>query len=163
MLSIELIYITIWQGSMMAPHVNPRATEYGVVLKGSGKIQIVYPNGSSAINKDVKEGDVFFVPRYFPFCQVAATGENLEFFGFTTSAERNRPQFLVGATSLLQNMMGPELAASFGVSEETLKRVTEAQRESVIMPAGRAAPAGQNQKMELEEKVMMMMDDGFDF
>ncbi|KAF7823440.1 vicilin-like seed storage protein [Senna tora] len=126
-----------FNGSMMAPHVNPKATEYGVILRGSGTVQIVYPNGTSAMNKQVKVGDVFFVPRYFPFCQVAAMDEGLEFFGFTTSSAKNRPQFLVGARSLLRSLMGPELAASFNVSEETLKQVAKAQQESVILPVGR--------------------------
>jgi oxalate decarboxylase/phosphoglucose isomerase-like protein (cupin superfamily) len=71
---------------MLAPHVNPRATEYGVVLRGEGVIQVVFPNGSLAMSATVRAGDVFWVPRYFPFCQAASRGAPLEFFGFTTSA-----------------------------------------------------------------------------
>lgn len=132
-------YICYSQGSMTAPHMNPTATEYGVVLKGKGRVQIVYPDGKNALNAKVNEGDVFLVPRYFPFCQIAAEGKDLEILGFTTSAQTNRPQFLVGTTSLLRTMMGPELAAAFGVSEETLKKVVNAQQESIIVPAGKAA------------------------
>ena len=124
----------------MAPHINPRATEYGIVLRGSGRIQVVYPNGSSAMNAEVREGDVFFVPRFFPFCQIASRSGPLEFFGFTNSARKNTPQFLAGAASLLRTMMGPELAAGFGVREDTMRRVADAQREAVILPATWAAP-----------------------
>jgi hypothetical protein len=124
----------VLQGSMMAPHVNPRATEYGVVLGGEGDIQVVFPNGTLAMSATVRPGDVFWIPRYFPFAQVASQTGPFEFFGFTTSARRNRPQFLAGATSVLRTMLGPELAASFGVPEEELREVVHAQKEAVILP-----------------------------
>ena len=84
---------------------------------------------------------MFFIPRYFAFCQIASKNEPLEFFGFTTSAQKNRPQFLVGATSLMRTMVGPELAAAFGVSEETMRRMARAQHEAVILPTPWAAHA----------------------
>ncbi|KAF4354639.1 hypothetical protein F8388_009630 [Cannabis sativa] len=132
--------VNLTAGSMMAPHLNPKATEYGIVLKGTGMIQVVYPNGTSAMNTEVKEGDVFWVPRYFPFCQIASRAGPMEFFGFTTSARKNRPQFLVGASSILRSMRGPELAAAFGLSLERLGNLTSFQRESVILPTSAASP-----------------------
>lgn len=125
---------------MMAPHINPSATEYGIVLRGAGTIQIVNPNGTLAMNAKVTVGDVFWVPRYFPFCQIASRTGPFEFFGFTTSARNNKPQFLVGANSLLQTMRGPEFAAAFGLSEERLREIIEAQRESTILPSATVAP-----------------------
>ncbi|KAI9076134.1 hypothetical protein K1719_041832 [Acacia pycnantha] len=132
--------VNLTAGSMMAPHVNPRATEYGIVLYGTGMIQVVLPNGTRAMNAKIREGDVFFVPRYFPFCQIASRSGPLEFVGFATSARKNRPQFLAGVSSLFNTLMGPELAASFGVSEKMMQRLVRAQRESMILPAERAAP-----------------------
>ncbi|XP_065867695.1 vicilin-like seed storage protein At2g28490 [Euphorbia lathyris] len=137
---IGVYLVNLTGGSMMAPHVNPTATEYGIVLRGSGIIQIVYPNGTQAMNTKVKEGDVFMVPRYFPFCQIASRTGPFEFFGFTTSARRNRPQFLAGANSLLSNIGGPELAAAFGTTEGRLRGFVDAQREAVILPSASAAP-----------------------
>ncbi|PON62323.1 Bicupin, oxalate decarboxylase/oxidase [Parasponia andersonii] len=139
--------VNLTAGSMMAPHVNPRATEYGVVLSGAGSVQIVFPNGTSAMNAEVREGDVFWIPRYFPFCQIASRAGPMEFFGFTTSARRNRPQFLAGASSVLRAMRGPELAAAFGMSEERLRNLTEAQREAVILPSASAAPPLKEKKL----------------
>ncbi|XP_059302640.1 vicilin-like seed storage protein At2g28490 [Lycium ferocissimum] len=127
--------VNLSPGSLMAPHVNPTAIEYGIVLKGTGRIQIVYPNGTLAMNARVQEGDVFWVPRYFPFCQIASTNSPFEFFGFTTSARRNHPQFLVGKNSLMQSLRGPEFAAAFGIGEKRLKRIANAQREQVILPS----------------------------
>lgn len=137
---------------MMAPHVNPTATEYGIVLSGSGSIRIVFPNGTTALNAEIAEGDVFWVPRYFPFCQIASRTGPLEFFGFTTSARRNRPQFLAGASSVLRTMLGPELAAGFGVDKETLRRVLDAQREAVILPSPEAAPPDEKMKRRERER-----------
>jgi len=132
---------------MLAPHVNPRATEYGVVLGGEGTIQVVFPNGSLAMSEAVRPGDVFWIPRYFPFCQVASRGGPFEFFGFTTSARRNRPQFLVGAASVLRTMLGPEIAAAFGAHEKEFSKLVHAQREALIMPSFPASG-----KEEEEEK-----------
>ncbi|KAK7335724.1 hypothetical protein VNO80_27721 [Phaseolus coccineus] len=132
---VGIYHVNLSAGSMMAPHVNPRATEYGIVLKGSGRIQVVFPDGSNAMDTHIKVGDVFFIPRYFAFCQIASNGEPLEFFGFTTSAQKNRPIFLVGSTSLIRTMMGPELATAFGVSEKTMRSIAKAQQEAVILPA----------------------------
>uniref|UniRef100_A0A7N0TAM5 Cupin type-1 domain-containing protein n=1 Tax=Kalanchoe fedtschenkoi TaxID=63787 RepID=A0A7N0TAM5_KALFE len=137
---VSVFLVNLTAGSMMAPHVNPTATEYGVVLGGSGTLQIVYPNGTSAVNTQIKEGDVFVVPRYFPFCQIASRTGPLEFFGFTTSSRRNWPQFLVGASSVLQTLRGPELAAAFGVSLERFDSIAGAQREAVILPTAEVAP-----------------------
>ncbi|PKA61783.1 Vicilin-like antimicrobial peptides 2-2 [Apostasia shenzhenica] len=115
---------------------------YGVVLAGSGTVEVVYPNGTAAMRAEVVEGDAFWVPRFFPFCQVAAREGPMEIFGFTTSARRNRPQFLVGARSVLRAMMGPELAAGFGLGEGDLRRVMMAQNESVILPSWRPTEKG---------------------
>ncbi|KAK9998417.1 hypothetical protein SO802_018020 [Lithocarpus litseifolius] len=131
---IGIYLVNLTAGAMMAPHVNPTATEYGIVLRGSGTIQIVFPNGTNAMSSEIAEGDVFFVPRYFPFCQIASRSGPLEFFGFTTSAHRNRPQFLAGSNSLIRAMMGPELAASFGITLERLQDIDKAQPFGVILP-----------------------------
>ncbi|KAK8919304.1 Vicilin-like antimicrobial peptides 2-2 [Platanthera zijinensis] len=132
---ISVFFVNLTAGSMVAPHVNPRATEYGIVIAGAGTVEVVYPNGTQAVKAAVKEGDVFCVPRFFPFCQTAAREGPMEILGFTTSSRRNRPQFLAGASSILRAMMGPELAAGFGLPEEKLRRLATAQNESVILPS----------------------------
>ncbi|KAK8952889.1 Vicilin-like antimicrobial peptides 2-2 [Platanthera guangdongensis] len=132
---ISVFFVNLTAGSMVAPHVNPRATEYGIVIAGAGTVEVVYPNGTQAVKAAVKEGDVFCVPRFFPFCQTAAREGPMEILGFTTSSRRNRPQFLAGASSILRAMMGPELAAGFGLPEEKLRRLAMAQNESVILPS----------------------------
>lgn len=146
------IHIFHSQGSMLAPHVNPISDEYTIVLSGYGELHIGYPNGSKAMKTKIKQGDVFVVPRYFPFCQVASRDGPLEFFGFSTSARKNKPQFLAGAASLLRTLMGPELSAAFGVSEDTLRRAVDAQHEAVILPSAWAAPPENAGKLKMEEE-----------
>ncbi|CAK9174415.1 unnamed protein product [Ilex paraguariensis] len=150
---VGVYLVNLTAGSMMAPHINPRATEYGIVLRGTGRVQIVYPNGSLAMNAKVSEGEVFRVPRYFPFCHIASRSGPFEFFGFATSARKTRPQFLVGANSLLQTMRGPELAAAFGISEERLRNITDAQREAVILPSPSVAPPDNTRDSKDKSKV----------
>ncbi|GAB2261909.1 hypothetical protein Droror1_Dr00002906 [Drosera rotundifolia] len=145
---LGVFYVNLSAGSMMAPHLNPTATEYGIVLHGTGTIQIVYPNGTSALNTKVREGSVFWVPRYFPFCQIASRSGPFEFFGFTTSSHRNRPQFLVGANSILQTMKGSEFAAAFGLTTERFREIVDAQRESVIIPTPAAAPPDEEARLD---------------
>ncbi|KAL8029837.1 hypothetical protein ABFX02_14G249000 [Erythranthe guttata] len=154
--------VNLTAGSMMAPHINPRATEYGIVLSGAGTIQIVYPNGSLAMNAKVTEGDVFWIPRYFPFCQIASRTGPFEFFGFTTSARDNRPQFLVGANSLLQTMRGPEFAAAFGLTEERLNEIIDAQRETTILPSATVSPPDAAAKVGGSEVEKVIRDFGSD-
>ncbi|CAN4119046.1 unnamed protein product [Withania somnifera] len=149
---IGVYLVNLSAGAMLAPHINPTATEYGVVLRGSGSIQIVYPNGTLAMNAVVNEGDVFWVPRYFPFCQIASRTGPFEFFGFTTTARKNRPQFLVGRNSVLQSMRGPEFAIAFGVSEERFRRILDAQREAVILPSASVAPSEPMDPKQQEEE-----------
>ncbi|KAJ6984740.1 vicilin-like seed storage protein [Populus alba x Populus x berolinensis] len=154
---IGVYLVNLTAGSMLAPHVNPTATEYGIVLRGSGRIQIVFPNGTQAMDAIVKEGDAFWVPRYFPFCQIAARSGPFEFFGFTTSARENRPQFLVGANSILQTLRSPVLAAAFGVSEDRINRVIKAQREAVILPSASAAPPDEEEGVAKFERVQKVI------
>ncbi|XP_022875083.1 vicilin-like seed storage protein At2g28490 [Olea europaea var. sylvestris] len=137
---LGIFLVNLSAGSMMAPHYNPTATEYGIVLKGTGTIQVASPDGSLAMNAEVKEGDVFFIPRFFPFCQIASRTGPFEFFGFSSSARNNRPQFLAGDNSILKKLRGPELAKAFGLSEERLDDIVDARSGSVIFPSAVVAP-----------------------
>ncbi|XP_015952363.3 vicilin-like seed storage protein At2g28490 [Arachis duranensis] len=144
--NIGVFHVNLTAGSMMAPHVNPRATEYGIILRGSGRIEVGFPNGTNAMNAEVRVGDVFFVPRFFPFCQISSRTGPLEFVGFADSAKKNYPQFLAGSVSLVRSMMGPELAAAFGVQEDTMHRLGDAQREAIILPSTWVPAGGDEEK-----------------
>ncbi|KAK6138045.1 hypothetical protein DH2020_028209 [Rehmannia glutinosa] len=139
--------VNLTAGSMMAPHINPRATEYGIILSGAGTIQIVYPNGTLAMNAKVTEGDVFWIPRYFPFCQIASRTAPFEFFGFTTSARNNRPQFLGPIRGCVRAERGP--------AERNRRRT----KESTILPSATVSPPDEVQ-MERGEMAKVVRDFG---
>ncbi|KAJ8563689.1 hypothetical protein K7X08_032141 [Anisodus acutangulus] len=54
--------------------------------------------------------------------------------------------------SILQSMRGPEFVAAFGVSEERLRRILDAQREAVILPSASVAPTEPMDPREEEEE-----------
>ncbi|KAL1201402.1 Vicilin-like seed storage protein [Cardamine amara subsp. amara] len=137
---IGVYLVNLTAGSMMAPHMNPTATEYGIVLEGSGEIQVVLPNGTCAMNTIVNVGDVFWIPRYLAFAQIASRNKPFLFVGFTTSSEENLPQFFVGSNSILKSLNVTALAIGFGVDEETLRPFVGAQREAIILPIPASAP-----------------------
>lgn len=97
LLDLEFDFLRrLWQGALLAPHWNPRAAEIGVITKGEGVIQIAFPNGTNALNRRVGVGSLFFVPQYYPMCQIASRSGPFEFVGFSTSATKNKAQFLAG-------------------------------------------------------------------
>ncbi|KAH9311441.1 hypothetical protein KI387_026476 [Taxus chinensis] len=144
---IGLFYVNLSAGAMMAHHYNPRGSEYGIITRGEGRIQIAFPNGTSGMDMDVKVGDVFWVPQYYPVCQIAARSGPLEFFGFTTSARGNRPQFLTGKNSVFNIMGSRNLATAFNISEKRVRDILGAQTEAVILP-----PLNPKKEQEEEEE-----------
>ncbi|XP_052188080.1 vicilin-like seed storage protein At2g28490 [Diospyros lotus] len=144
---VFLVYLTA--GSMMAPHINPMAPEIAIVLRGEGEIQVVFPNGTLAMKAKVGPGDVFWIPQFFPFCQIASRTGPFEFFGVTTSSSYNRPQFLLGAGSILRTMMGPELAAGFGMRDvDWFSKIVRAQEQRMIFSSASAAPPDMEEEGE---------------
>ncbi|KAK4370360.1 hypothetical protein RND71_009835 [Anisodus tanguticus] len=53
--------------------------------------------------------------------------------------------------SIMHSMRGPEFVAAFGVSEERLRRILDAQREAVILPSASVAPTEPMDPREEEE------------
>ncbi|KAG5614618.1 hypothetical protein H5410_014442 [Solanum commersonii] len=111
-----------WRGSLMAPHINPSAIEYGIVLRGTGRIQIVYPNGTLAMNAKVREG-----------CFLGAKPVGVLWLHYISKEEQST--VLGRKNSLMQSLRRPEFAAAFGIDEKRLKRIANAQREQVILPS----------------------------
>ncbi|KAK7258648.1 hypothetical protein RIF29_24230 [Crotalaria pallida] len=92
--------------------------------------------------------------RYFPFYQISS--RNGEFFGFTTLTRKNKPQFMVGTTPLMTTIMEPKLAVSFGVSEETIERMVNAQHEAMILSTSCVfAAANANETTNKNEEIAL--------
>lgn len=62
------------------------SNQLSYVTKGSGRVQIVGPLGKVVLDTKVEEGELFFVPKLFPFVVEADEG-GLEFFSIKTSSK----------------------------------------------------------------------------
>ncbi|EFJ09997.1 hypothetical protein SELMODRAFT_129041 [Selaginella moellendorffii] len=131
---VGVFAVSLKPGAMLAPHWNPRAAEVAFITKGNGRIQVSYPNGTNALDKELDESKVVFVPRYFPMCQIASRNGDFEFVGFSTSSRRNRPQFLAGSNSVFKAFSKDIMSKTFNVDAKRLEAVLDNQRDAVILP-----------------------------
>lgn len=52
---------------MLAPHWHPTGMIIMYILRGSGRMQAVYPGGKAALRKDdLKQGDYIALPANYP-------------------------------------------------------------------------------------------------
>jgi hypothetical protein len=106
----------------------------GVVTHGRGSIQIIRSDGFIAVNKELKPGFVFVVPRYHPSAQLATLDSDFEFIGFTTSQPMN-PEFLAGTNSIFNAMDSDILSKVFDADpdEDILADLRGAQPDAIIL------------------------------
>ncbi|KAL3813226.1 hypothetical protein ACJIZ3_014494 [Penstemon smallii] len=135
-----LFMVNLTIGSMMAPHWNPMATEIGIVLQGRGMVRVVCSSFSNEttlcrnMRFEVKEGDVFVVPKFHTVAQMSFNDDTFVFIGFsTTTDKKNQPQFLVGRDSVLRTLDKNVLALSFNVTNTTMDQLLAPRDESVIL------------------------------
>ncbi|KAK8587047.1 hypothetical protein V6N13_086054 [Hibiscus sabdariffa] len=136
--NIGIFMVNLTKGSMMAPHWNPRAAEIAIVLQGQGMIRVLCSSHAKKsecrnMRYRVEEGDVFAVPRFHPMAQISFNNDSFVFMGFSTSTEKNNPQFLAGKRSALRSLDRDILALSFNVSNAAIDHLLEPQKESVIL------------------------------
>ncbi|KAL4353291.1 hypothetical protein GQ457_06G040230 [Hibiscus cannabinus] len=136
--NIGIFMVNLTKGSMMAPHWNPRAAEIAIVLQGQGMVQVLCSSHAKKsecrnMRYRVEEGDVFAVPRFHPMAQISFNNDSFVFMGFSTSTEKNNPQFLAGKRSALRSLDRDILAWSFNVSKATIDHLLQPQKESVIL------------------------------
>lgn len=128
----------------MGPHWNPKASEISVVIHGQGMVQIICPtNAAGQFMKDikcqnslyqVKEGDVFLVPKYHPMTQISFNNDSFVFMGFSTNARNNYPQFLAGERSVLKEIDSKILKATFGAPNSTVvEELLSSQHDAIIL------------------------------
>ncbi|GJS32217.1 UDP-glycosyltransferase TURAN-like protein isoform X3 [Tanacetum coccineum] len=102
--------------SMMGPQINP--TKYGVVLSGTGKIQIVYPNRTLAMDAEVNEGD-----------------------RATTCHSSWRVKTLFYKLCYDQSMH------VFGMPKDRMKDILNAQTKTTILPSVAVSPRGGDEEI----------------
>lgn len=72
------------QNALMAPHWSPTGHRMLHFLRGTGHIEIAGVGGRREVSTQVKEGDAFIIPRFFP-AGIKAGDEGLEFITFYTT------------------------------------------------------------------------------
>ncbi|CAH8359145.1 unnamed protein product [Eruca vesicaria subsp. sativa] len=155
--SFGVYMVNLTKGSMMAPHWNPNAWEISIVLQGEGMIRVVNnPSHQSKNDSErfkVEDGDVFVVPQFYPMAQLSFINSSFMFMGFSTSAKKNHPQFLVGQNSVLKMIDRDVLATSFNMRYETIERLLGAQKDSLMLECVSCAEVELSRLMrEIEER-----------
>ncbi|RAL52510.1 hypothetical protein DM860_017204 [Cuscuta australis] len=137
-IDISVFMVNLTKGSIMGPHWNPRASEFGICLHGQGMVTVVCPssgNRTSCKNMrfHVEEGDVFAVPRFHPMAQVAFNNDSFVFMGFSTAAKNNHPQYLAGKASVLRTLDRDILSVSLDAKNTTVDKILNQQEQAIIL------------------------------
>ncbi|VFQ85661.1 unnamed protein product [Cuscuta campestris] len=137
-IDISVFMVNLTKGSMMGPHWNPRASEFGICLHGQGMVTVVCPssgNRTSCKNMrfHVEEGDMFAVPRFHPMAQVAFNNDSFVFMGFSTAAKNNHPQYLAGKASVLRTLDRDILSVSLDAKNTTVDKILNQQEQAIIL------------------------------
>lgn len=72
------------QEAILAPHWSPSGHRVVHILQGEGTVEIAGNSGDRIMSKEVREGDVFVIPRFFPAGMMAG-GQGLEWISFYTT------------------------------------------------------------------------------
>ncbi|GBG91920.1 hypothetical protein CBR_g54015 [Chara braunii] len=145
-LSFSLAVGRLEKGAVRVPAWSVNAHMIVHVTSGSGRIQIVHPDGSNALDTHLHAGSVVVIPRFYPSVKVASKDEGLEFVGVMTSS---RPfwSHLAGRTSLLSNMPERVVEEAFNIPSDLVKKLRHRRAQYFVI-----LPPPSYQKEEQEEK-----------
>ncbi|KAL5711093.1 hypothetical protein ACHQM5_021585 [Ranunculus cassubicifolius] len=100
------------------------------VIRGSGRVQVVGPDGQRVLETTIKGGYLFIVPRFYVVSKIA-DNDGLEWFSIVTTPN---PIFthLAGRTSVWKALSPEVLQASFNVSADVEKVFTSKRTADAI-------------------------------
>ncbi|WMV12441.1 hypothetical protein MTR67_005826 [Solanum verrucosum] len=90
------------------------------ITKGSGRVVIVGLFGKVVLDTKVEEGEVFFVPKFFPFVVEADEG-GIEFFSLKTSSKQTYGELSSGKKSIWEAASPSILEASLNMTPDLTK------------------------------------------
>ncbi|KAL5715068.1 hypothetical protein ACHQM5_016946 [Ranunculus cassubicifolius] len=99
------------------------------VIRGSGRVQVVGPDGKRVLETTIKGGYLFIVPRFYVVSKIA-DNDGLEWFSIVTTPNPILSH-LAGRTSVWKALSPEVLQASFNVSADVEKVFTS---EKVFPP-----------------------------
>ncbi|KAH0784900.1 hypothetical protein KY290_004498 [Solanum tuberosum] len=90
------------------------------ITKGSGRVVIVGLFGKVVLDTKVEEGELFFVPKFFPFVVEADEG-GIEFLSLKTSSKQTYGELSSGKTSIWEAASPSILEASLNMTPDLTK------------------------------------------
>ncbi|XP_042441652.1 vicilin Car i 2.0101-like isoform X1 [Zingiber officinale] len=157
---IQISYVNITQGSMIAPYFNSRATKIAIVVEGEARIETICPHLSEQrqsrerqgrsqegeegegqrykrVRFHVRRGSVVVLPPGHPTVVVASSAEhgkgNFEAVCFEIWAEKNEKNFLAGKNNVWKQMEREAKELAFDVPAREVDEVLQAQSDQIII------------------------------
>ncbi|KAK4339922.1 hypothetical protein RND71_041384 [Anisodus tanguticus] len=96
------------------------SVQLSYVTKGSGRVEIVGLFGKTVLDAKVKEGELFFVPKFFPFAVEADEG-GMEFFSVITSSKQVYGQLSGGKKSIWEAVSPSVLESSLNMTPDVFQ------------------------------------------
>lgn len=132
------IRVMLKPGAVVAPNWSPNAHAIGIVTRGKGRIQATTPDGESALDMDLKEGDLFLIPRFYPTVKLAEEDNHLEYLLITTVSNPTQ-SFLAGMGSVFAALPTDVRRAALAIDKELEEKICERRRgDAVILPPAHA-------------------------
>ncbi|WOG84361.1 hypothetical protein DCAR_0103544 [Daucus carota subsp. sativus] len=114
---LSATFVKLESNAIYAPKfASDSSVEVVYVVGGGGRVEIVGVNGQSALNAEVKEGELFVVPKFF-ISALVADGKGMDLFSVMTSSKPVIER-LAGNTSVWKNMSPVVLQASLDIAQE---------------------------------------------
>ncbi|KAH0727119.1 hypothetical protein KY284_002984 [Solanum tuberosum] len=108
-------------GAVLGPIYTPDSSIYlSYITKGSGRVVIVGLFGKVVLDTKVEEGDLFFVPKFFPFVVEADEG-GIEFVSMKTSSKEVYGKLSGGKKSVWEAASPSILEASLNMTPDLIK------------------------------------------
>lgn len=114
-------YIKLERNAIFGPKfAQDSSVEVVYVVRGGGRVEIVGINGQSVLDTEVKEGELFVVPKFFVSAAVA-DGDGMDLFTVMTSS---KPviENLAGKTSVWNAISPMVLQASLDVTDQEFEQ-----------------------------------------
>ncbi|GAQ85368.1 hypothetical protein KFL_002320020 [Klebsormidium nitens] len=132
-IGLSAALVKLEKGAIEVPSYMTNADAIVYVTKGKGRVNIAGPGGKNLVDKEVKCGDLFVVPKNYPVAKLAAKDDCFEMVAFTTCTFPMCMR-LAGEKSVFHFLPKEIYEAAMDLDEETEKKFKEAceKREKTI-------------------------------
>ncbi|XP_020579773.1 globulin-1 S allele [Phalaenopsis equestris] len=173
-LNVRVTFTNISRGSMLAPFFNTRAFKLAVVTKGSGYVEIIYPEEKewhkedepqrqteeryTRVSSPLSQGSVMVSPPGHPTSIVASKEQSLQMVCFEIQAESNEMVFIAGKNNMLSELEKEAKELAFGVAAKVVDEVLRGREEEVFMAGPWEGKGGEKLVRPLMESVVSFVE-----